>query len=408
MDMQTVMLSESTKKVAGGALLVAGTAIGAGMLALPVVTAAGGFLPSCLIYLICYLFSAATGLLFVEVCQWMPKNANLVSMASNILGPVGKVFTWILYIFLFYSLSIAYVAGGGVFVTYLFGQTIPLWLGSLIFTAIFGSCVYIGTKVVDRVNFFLMVGLIATFVLFVAAGVAEVKLEYILRSHFKSAIFALPVMFTSFSYQGIVPSLYTYLDRDAKKVKTAILIGTAIPFLSYIIWEFLILGMVPLSGTNGLLHAQKLGWNAVEPLRYLLGKSWILAIGQAFAFCALTTSFLGVTLGLLDFLSDSLKIKKTGLRKLFLCLLIYAPPFVIATINPNIFLRALGYAGGIGCVLLLGFMPTLMVWVGRYKKKLSTSAKILFGERAMLCLLFAFIGVELFIEIYQEVQKLLH
>lgn len=402
------MLSESAKKTAGGALLVAGTAIGAGMLALPVVTAAGGFIPSCLIYFICYLFSAATGLLFLEVCYWMPQNANLVSMAYHILGPVGRVVAWILYIFLFYSLTIAYVSGGGAFVTFAFQNSIPLWLGTLIFTLVFAACVYIGTKVVDRVNFLLMIGLVGSFFLFVILGTTHVKLENIIRSHGVSALFALPVMFTSFSYQGIIPSLHTYLDRDPEKVRKAILIGTAIPFVCYIIWEFLILGLVPIDGQYGLAVAQEKGWNAVEPLRYLLNKSWLSNVGQTFAFCALTTSFLGVTLGLLDFLADSLQIKKEGLKKLFLCLLIYVPPFIIATINPNIFLRALGYAGGIGCVLLLGFMPTIMVWVGRYRRGYTTVAKQLSGGKVMLCALFAFIAFELAIEIIQEVQKLFH
>ena len=402
------MISESAKKIAGGSFLVAGTAIGAGILALPVVTAGGGFFPSCIVFLICYLFSLATGLLFLEICTWMPQNANLVSMATHVLGPVGKVFAWILYIFLFYSLSVAYVSGGGAFVTFALGGAIPNWLGSLIFTGVFATCVYLGTLVVDRVNFILMIGLVATFIVFILLGFSHVKWENLARSEMKAAILALPVMFTSFSYQGIIPSLHTYLDRDPKKVRLAIIIGTAIPFVAYIIWEFLFFGMIPLEGKNGLLHAKELGWNAVDPLRYLLNKSWILNVGQAFAFCALTTSFLGVTLALLDFLSDSLQIKKEGLKKLFLCLLIYVPPLIIALINPNIFLRALGYAGGIGCVLLLGFMPTLIVWIGRYKKKFSLLSVQVIGGKWILSLLFVFIAFELFIEIYQEVQKLLH
>ena len=102
--------SVSISKVIGGTLLVGGTAIGAGMLALPVVTGFGGFLPATVIYLICYLFSAATGLLLLEVCYWMPQDANIVSMAKLLLGPFGKIGAWILYLFLFYSLTIAYVA----------------------------------------------------------------------------------------------------------------------------------------------------------------------------------------------------------------------------------------------------------------------------------------------------------
>ena len=104
----------SLRKAIGGALLVGGTAIGAGMLALPVVTGMGGFLPSTVIFIICWIFSACTGLLLLEVCLWMPNDANIISMVQHLLGPVGKIAAWILYIFLFYCLAIAYVDGRGI------------------------------------------------------------------------------------------------------------------------------------------------------------------------------------------------------------------------------------------------------------------------------------------------------
>lgn len=47
-----------------GTLLIAGTTIGGGVLALPVVTGIAGYVPSLLIYLICWMFMATTGLLF--------------------------------------------------------------------------------------------------------------------------------------------------------------------------------------------------------------------------------------------------------------------------------------------------------------------------------------------------------
>ena len=403
------MASKISLKVLGGACIVAGTAIGAGMLALPVVTAMGGLIPSSMIYLICYLFSIATGLLFVEICYWMPQNANLVSMTYHLLGPIGRIFAWILYIFLFYSLTVAYVSGGGAFVTTLFQGAIPLWLGDILFSLIFGTIVYMGTVVVDRINFVLVIGLFISFFIFFIMGVRQIKLETLMQSSdIVNAMMALPVMFTSFSYQGVIPSLYAYLDRDSKKVRQAILIGAFLPLILYLIWEVLILGIVPLDGLYGLIHAKKEGWTAVQPLKYFLKTSWVVTVGEFFAFCALTTSFLGVTLGLVDFLADSLQIKKEGIKKLFLCLLVYVPSTLIACTCPNIFLIALGYAGGIGCVLLLGLLPICMVWVGRYRKHYTRQATELRGGKIMLSLLLLFIVLELVIEIVQEVQRLVH
>ena len=392
----------SLRKAIGGALLVGGTAIGAGMLALPVVTGLGGFLPATVIFLICWLFSACTGLLLLEVCLWMPNDANIISMAQHLLGPIGKGAAWVLYLFLFYCLTIAYVAGGGGFVVALFAGKCPPVVGSLLFSAIFGMFVYLGTKAVDRINFLLMIGLGISFLIFVVLGFTEVKLENLTHMNWVPAFLALPVMFTSFSYQGIVPSLTAYLERHPKVIRFAILGGTSLPFLGYILWEYLILGLVPAAGPHGLLQAEAMGQTAVEPLRHIFPHSPIYVTGQFFSFFALTTSFLGVTLGLIDFLSDGLQIAKTGLKKLFLCALIYIPPIIVVAINPNIFLRALGFAGGIGCALLLGLLPILMVWVGRYRKDYPVLQRQLPGGKPVLVLLGCFVIFELAIELIRE------
>lgn len=392
----------SLRKAVGGALLVGGTAIGAGMLALPVVTGMGGFLPAIVIFLICYLFSVCIGLLLLEVCLWMPNDANIISMAHHLLGPIGKVVAWILYLFLFYCLTIAYVAGGGTFVSELFGGKLSHSIGVILFTVIFGTFVYIGTRAVDRVNFLLMFGLGLSYLFFVFLGFGHVKTHFLTRVNWFPAIMALPVMFTSFSYQGIIPSLTTYMERHPKMIRFAILLGASLPFIAYMIWEYLILGIVSPDGKHGLMQAEAMGYTAVEPLKYALPNSPIYRIGQSFSFFALTTSFLGVTLGLLDFLSDGLQIAKVGWEKILLAAIVYVPPVIIASINPNIFLRALGYAGGIGCALLLGLFPIMMVWVGRYYKGYSDIHRQLPGGRILLILLSIFVVFELAVEFTKE------
>ncbi|MDN3507703.1 MAG: aromatic amino acid transport family protein, partial [Simkaniaceae bacterium] len=152
---------------------------------------------------------------------------------------------------------------------------------------------------------------------------------------------------------------------------------------------------------GGLLEAKELGLTAVAPLKNILGSKSVVYIGTFFAFFALTTSFLGVTLGLLDFLSDGLRIEKKGWGKGLLCGIVFVPPMIIGVTTPTLFFRALGY-GGIGCALLLGLMPTLMVWVGRYKHKYPSHDFQLFGGRKTLILLFAFVALELAVEIINE------
>lgn len=379
----------------GGSLLVAGTAIGGGMLALPVLTAAGGFFPAIAIYVLCWLFMTSTGLLLMEVFLWSKEEVNIVSMARMTLGMPGKIAAWILYLFLFYSLTVAYVSGGGSLVEDVFdsiGQyDYPLWVGPLIFVLIFAPFVAIGAKAVDKINTVLMCGLIISFLVFIALGISHIQLDLLKRFDISMALLATPVVFTSFGFQGIVPTLTNYLGRDPNRVKKAIVAGSLIPLFTYIIWEGLILGVIH---PTGLEEARAIGQSAVYPLRGVVEFPWLYLVGEFFAFFAIVTSFLGVTLGLLDFLADGLKVKKTTQGRMMLSLLIFGPPLVFAMINPCIFLNALQYAGGLGCALLLGLLPILMAWRGRYKLKYK-SAYSLFGGRIVLSLLILFILFEL-------------
>lgn len=377
-----------------GMFLVAGTAIGGGMLALPVLTAEGGFWPTTLLYFLSWLFMASTGHLLMEVCLYFHEETNIVSMAKSTLGRFGTIFAWIFYLFLFYSLTVAYIAGGGNIIGYTltsFGkESFPLWLPSLLFILLFAPFVVLGAKVVGFINTWFVWGLLLSFFLFIIIGFSYIKPLQLQSHHFNKALLALPVVFTAFSFQGIVPTLTNYLGRNPKKCAQAIWIGSFIPLITYVIWEALILGIVPL---DGLLQAKILGETAVYPLRDFLQKPSLFLIGKFFAFFAIVTSFFGVTLGLMDFLSDGLKIKKTLFGKSLLTFLVFFPPLIIAMSNPCLFLNALHYAGGLGCTLLLGLLPVLMTWRGRYFQEQKTPLPLP-GGKTVLALLILFVICE--------------
>lgn len=390
------MAKQSSGSTFGGILLVAGTAIGGGMLALPVLTAAGGFWPAVVLYTLCWLFMASTALLLVEVFLWSPKETNIVSMAKMTLGKPGKIVAWILYLFLFYSLTVAYVSGGGNLVKDVVTQGLridhfyPGW-GPLIFVLIFAPFVIAGAKTVDRVNVCLMGGLIISFIVFVTLGVGRIRLDLLSRVNWPVAFVALPVVFTSFGFQGMIPTLTNYLNRDYQRMRKVVWLGSAIPLVAYILWEALILGVVP---PEGLADAFVCGQSAVYPLKNALDLPKLYVIGEFFAFFALVTSFLGVTLGLLDFLADGLKIKKTTQGRWLLGGIIFFPPLLFALVYPCLFLQALHYAGGFGCALLLGLLPILMVWRGRYILKFK-GPRPLPGGPFLLTFLTLFIVFEL-------------
>ena len=153
--------------VIGGGLLIAGTTVGVGMLALPIATGPGGFLPSILIYILCWGFMLCTGLLLLEVCSWMPEDANLITMASRLLGPAGKIICWFVYLFLFEMVMIAHVAvGGSITSEILLGELDPT-MAMLFYVVIFSPIVYLGTRIVDRINIFMFSGVLISYLCFV-------------------------------------------------------------------------------------------------------------------------------------------------------------------------------------------------------------------------------------------------
>ncbi len=393
------MNTKASGSLLGGTLLVAGTTIGGGMLGLPILTGLGGFAPSLVVYFFCWLFMASTGLLLLEVCLWIKGESNIVTMAKKTLGKPGEFFAWGLYLFLFYCLTLAYIVGCGSIIADLLGSQIPQWLGCILFLLFFGPFVYWGPHVVGKLNFLLMAGLAVTFFTFVFLGSQYIDSKLLTYKNWSLSLIGLPISFAAFAYQGTIPTLAHYMQYDAKRIRTAIVVGSFIPLIAYVIWQSLILGIVPVEGPYGLQHAFQNGDNAVQALKHYIQNPLIFHLGQYFAFFALVTSFFGVTLGLLDFLADGLKIKKTPSGKLFLCFLVFIPPLIIGIIYPHVFLQALDYAGGFGCALLLGLLPILMVWVGRYRLGYP-SVWTLPGGRVSLILLILFVLFELACEIF--------
>jgi len=232
-----------------------------------------------------------------------------------------------------------------------------------------------------------MTGVIVTFLLFVFDSSPSIQFEFLKRNDLSKAWFALPVLFTAFGFQNLIPTLVNYTERNDKLLMKAIWIGTAIPLALYLVWQLLIHGIVPY---ESLAKAFANGDNAVMSLQQTLVKSSISKIGAAFAFFAMTTSFIGIAIAFFDFWADGLKWKKKGIKKAWLMGLVFGIPYAIASIDPKIFFVALTWAGGIGAALLLGIMPILFVWSGRYLQKRSRAHDELPGGKITLSVLFLF------------------
>lgn len=377
-------------KIIGGILLVAGTTVGAGMLALPVLTCLGGFFPSLPLFLLGWIGTVYSAFLILEVNLWFKGEVNLVSMARKLLGRLGAGFTWLVYLLLLYSLTAAYIAGGGPLLAQLFhnytGIALPQWAQPFPFLAVFGAFIYFGTRAVDLVNRLFMTGLIIAYIFLLALIAPHIDQTLILRSEYQYAWLAMPVVVASFGFQMIIPSLTAYLGRDIKVMKWVIWIGTTLPLCIYIFWEWAILGVVPVCGPCSLFQAFVDGRPATDPLARYVQHDGIALSAKIFAFFSVVTSFLGAALSLANFLTDGLQLKESFTGKLQCLLMTFAPPVVFVIFYPRGFVTALEYAG-VFFAILLQILPALMVWRGRYSLYLTAHYRVIGGRFALILLM---------------------
>jgi len=386
-----MVIEDKSGTLFSGILLISGTCMGAGMLAIPLFTGFAGFFPAIGINILCWLFMMATGLLFLEVTLWMPDGSNVLSMSRHFLGPVGQWFGGLFFLFLYYCLMVSYLAGGAPLFLGVFQKGLGLGLGDLegfiLYVFLFFLIVALGAHLVDRVNALLMAGLAISYILLIGVGADDVDPSNLIHKNWTQALFAAPVLFGAYGYHNIIPSVSTYLKRHRRKLRLAIIWGTTIPFIVYTLWQWVVIGSVPL---EKLEEGARLGIPASQIYASVTGNIWTANFALFFGFFAIVTSLLGVSLSMVDFLADGWMIEnRTGWRRYLLTLLVFVPPALFAFYNPGVFAKAISVAGGIGEAFLNGILPIAMVWVGRYHMKLE-GRPLLSGGRGLLILLALF------------------
>ncbi|KAB5520210.1 hypothetical protein DKX38_024529 [Salix brachista] len=369
-NLNQVTLKREPGSLSSSIFLVAGTTIGAGILAIPAVTQESGFLASSVACILCWIFMVTTGLLIAEVnvntmCELGSGGVSLVSMAKRTLGVAGVQFSCWSYIFIHYALLIAYVARSSDILTNFLG--IPLWESATLFSLVFGGICYFGSqRFIGAVNGVLLFGIIISFTSLVVVASGDLRLDALLKVNFAAVPMSIPIIALSFVYQNVVPVLCTNLEGNLSKVRTAIVLGTAIPLGLFLVWDGVILGSV---------STPEMADKIADPLQQLLSTNGVVGpIIQAFSFLAIGTSYIGFVLGLSDFLADLLKLP-AGENKPLPYILTLIPPLVLALLDPEIFFKALDFAGTYGVLVLFGIIPAAMAWSDRYSSS-STSIKL--------------------------------
>lgn len=353
-------------------MLLAGTSIGAGLLALPFTAGLGGFFPGLAAFLFCFLFMMYSMFLLLEASLYCKEpSANIISMSRLHLGIIAESTAWVCTLILFYSICTAYLSGGGGLIKSALSQSmdvnLPLYACIFIYLICIGSFSAAGINWADRINRILMIGLITSYLAMIFVVSPHAHLANLSPGKPMSLLVALPVISAAFAGHPVLPSLRAYLNDDLPSLKKIIIIGSCIPLSMYLVWQFMILSIVPQEGAHGLIAIAKSN-NSLEMLSNTLSTDMNIAhvssLNNSFSFFAIVTSYLGITLALYDFLNDGLKLYKYTYGRTINLALTFFPPLVFSLIVGG-FARAISYAG-IMVVILYAILPATMVWKARY------------------------------------------
>lgn len=400
-------------KTLGTTLLVSGTMIGAGMLAMPLTSAGIGFTFTVVLLISLWLLLTYSALLFVEVYQTTESDSGIGTLSALYFGNAGRVVsTTVMFVFL-YALLAAYISGGGEILmkatqsSGLFGQegiflhfienfgiqvqsggvfvsamdaagltnevnifnvspdmTLKIFVG--IFTAFFGSFVIISTKVVDGFNRLLFFVMLAALVVVMFVMFPKASVQNLMAMPLDNALIisAAPIFFTSYGFHGSIPSLVKYMEGDVRGLRIAIVAGSAITLVGYILWQLSTHGVLSQGEFTQILKENPTLYGLIEASRHITGSEIIASAVQLFSALALVTSFLGVALGLFDCTEDMLR---KGLHinagRLLLGAITFLPPVLFAYFYPD-FIAALSYAGQMFAFFAV-VLPVGLVWKAR-------------------------------------------
>lgn len=394
--MQITELTENTKKptsMLSGIMITAGSAVGAGMFSLPTISSGMWFGWSIVCMLLSWFCMYHISLMILEVNLNFEEGESFDTLVKNTLGKYWNVINGLLLVFILYILDYAYISGGGSIVNHMlmstFGFAPPQIVAGSIFALFLAFVVWMSTKAVSRVITILAVGMLITFLMAVVEFTPIVDLSGLLNSgnsenqtHYFYYIFAaLPFYLTSFGFYTNVPSLIKYYGKKPELIGRSMLIASTFCIAIYILWLIVTMGSLQ---RESFLSVVAEGGNIgvlLNAINHAVTNVWLVKFLTMFANMAVISSFLGVSLGLFDFIADKFKFNDKPLGRFKTALVAFVPPSIGGLFFPDGFMYAIGFAGLALAVTAL-IIPPLMLRVSR--KKYASSGYRVWGGDALI------------------------
>ena len=361
--------STSRPSVLGGTMIIAGTAIGAGMLALPTISAGMWIYWSTALLFATWLVMLLSSQALLEVNLHYQPGDSFHTLVKGTLGQGWALINGASVAFVLYILVYAYVSGGSSIMRHTLlaatGYEPSTFMAGLMLTVLLSACVWWSTWIVDRLSVIMMAGMVVTFFLSMSGMLSEIRLGVLqdLGGEGGSAIFilvALSTYLTSFCFHASVPSLVKYFGKNSVAINKCLVYGTLIALGCYLTWIVVCDGTIPRNEFKSVIAAGGNVGDLVKAAGNNVNSGFILRMLEAFSALAVATSFLGAGLGLFDYMADLCGFDDSRLGRTKSTLVTFLPPSVCGLIWPNGFLYAIGWAG-LAATIWSVIVPALML-----------------------------------------------
>ncbi|WP_372379704.1 aromatic amino acid transporter [Vibrio natriegens] len=347
----------------GGSCIIASVCVGAGMLGLPSASAGAWTVRSILAILLTMVVMTISGWMLLEAFKEYDLKVSFNTVTKELLGKKVNFINNLTVYFVGGILLYAYITSFGLIIQNLLD--IDSKSASVIFVAVFSAFVWHSTRAVDRISVLLILFMILSFVFGVSGLAANIDTSILLDTISQESQYApyamaiLPVALTSFGYHHSVASMRAYYGEE-NKAKNAILGGTVIASVLYLLWLTSIFGNLPRVDFGPVIEQ---GGNVdvlLSSLGSVIESEKVSQAINSFSMAAILSSFIGVGLGVFDFLADLFKFEdnRTGRAKTWA--VTFVPPLVLSVLFPFGFVSAIGYAGAAATVWTC-IIPALLV-----------------------------------------------
>lgn len=309
-----------------------GTIVGVGIFGLPYIASQSGFfIVAAYLLVFCFVF-VLLHLMYGEIILRNNERHRLVGYVKKYLGERARKIVTITTILGTLGGMFVYIIVGGKFLGVLFSGYLNVdFYGQSIFWLAGSALIIWGLKTIGRSEMIMLFFMGAVMALLFVGGINHIQVDNFFNFNFGRAFYPYGVVLFALAGMAAIPAVRDILERSEKKMKKAIILGTIIPVVFYILFVVLVVGV----GGAGVSE------DAMSGLRYVLG-DFVVFIGALFGVLAAVTSYITFGLYLKGTFIYDLKVNKS-LAALFVVLM----PIFLTLIYSDGFIVVVGFLGAV-------------------------------------------------------------